>query len=81
MFNLYIQLYSKFPLTLSHIEILSDASAAFENIVTKGEIAQNKQFLLLPQCFHIFSVIIPSFVEFFPVFAWRFSDLVHVGMG
>ena len=35
---------------------LTDASAAdsrqlFENIVTKEEIAQNKQFLLLLQCF------------------------------
>ena len=25
----------------------------FENTVTKGEIAQNEQFLLLPQCFEI----------------------------
>ena len=37
-----------------------DASAADEslkNIVTKGEIAQNEQFLLLTQCFQLFSVI------------------------
>ena len=26
----------------------------FENILTKEEIAQNEQFLLLPQCFHHF---------------------------
>ena len=26
----------------------------FENIVTKGEIAQNEQFLLLPQSFRLF---------------------------
>ena len=34
--------------------MLSDASAAvgfLKNIVTKEEIAQNEQFLLLPQCF------------------------------
>ena len=33
--------------------MLSDASAAdgFLKTVTKEEIAQNKQFLLLPQCF------------------------------
>ena len=34
--------------------MLSDVPAAdgfFENIVTKEEMAQNEQFLLLPQCF------------------------------
>ena len=29
----------------------STADGFFENIVTKEEIAQNEQFLLLPQCF------------------------------
>ena len=37
--------------------------------VTKGEIAQNKQFLLLPQLFQLFSVIKPTFIELFRVFA------------
>ena len=39
--------------------MLSDASAAdsfFENIVSKEEIAQNVQFLLLPQCFPLFVI-------------------------
>ena len=36
----------------------------FENIMTKEEIAQNVQFLLLPQCF-------PLFVISYPL--WRFS--------
>ena len=44
--------------TFSHIDafwrLLQQTS--FENIVTIGDIAQNKQFLLLPQCFHIFIV-------------------------
>ena len=31
----------------------------FENIVTKEEIAQNEQFLLLPQCFPIFVIGYP----------------------
>ena len=35
----------------------------FENIVTKDEIAQNKQFLLLPQCFQLFSIIKPLFMD------------------
>ena len=29
-----------------------------ENIVTNGEIAQNKQFPLLPQCYQLFSLMI-----------------------
>ena len=31
----------------------------FENIVTKEEIAQNVQFLLLPQCFPLFVIGYP----------------------
>ena len=37
----------------------------FEIIVTKSKITQNKQFLLLPQCFQFFSVTIPLFMENF----------------
>ena len=40
----------------------------FENIVTKGEIAQNEQFLLLSQCFHLYSVNIHTIIEIFHVF-------------
>ena len=41
--------------------MLSDASAAdgFLKIVTKEEIAQNVQFLLLPQCFPLFVIGYP----------------------
>ena len=50
--------------------------------VTKGEIAQNKQYRYLP----LFSVIILSFLEIFLVFARLFSkssaaDLLYVGKG
>ena len=48
--------------------MLSDISAAynhFENSAAKGEIAQDEQFLHLPQCFQFVSVIIPSFIEIF----------------
>ena len=51
--NQHISIVS-ITLTLSLIYTLSDATAAdgfFENIVTKEEVAQNEQFLLLPQCF------------------------------
>ena len=55
-----------------------------ENIVAKGEIAQNKQFLHLPQCLKLFAVIIPSFIEIFRFFANMLSklsvaDLLYVG--
>ena len=44
---------------------LYDASTAktIENIVIKGVIAQNEQFLHLPKCFQLFSVIVLSFIE------------------
>ena len=65
-----------------------DASAAddfFENIMTKGRIAKNEQFLLLPQCFQLFLVIIPTFIEVFRVFPWMFSKSsavdLYVGKG
>ena len=37
--------------------------AAFENIVGKGEIARNEQFLLFPQCFLINQIIGSPFVH------------------
>ena len=55
----------------------------FENIVTKEE---NEQFLLLPQRFQLFSVIIPTFIELFFVFAKMISkssdaELLYEGKG
>ena len=39
--------------------------AAFENIVGKGEIARNQQFLLFPQCFLLTQIIVYPLVHFF----------------
>ena len=39
----------------------------FENIVAKNEIAHYEQFLLLPQCFQLYLIIKPLFMEIFPV--------------
>ena len=52
IWNVYRQTYRHYTiaLTLSFLTPLS-SRRLFENIVTKEEIAQNKQFLLLPQCF------------------------------
>ena len=40
---------------------------AFENIVGKGEIARNKQFLLFPQCFVPNQMIISLIVHIFDI--------------
>ena len=56
---------------LSLISVLTRSplqQTTLENIVTKGEINQNEQFLPLPQCFQLIAVIIPSFIEIFCVF-------------
>ena len=45
---------------------------AFENIVGKGEIARNEQFLLFPQCFQLNQVIVYPFVHIF--------DIIHVSL-
>ena len=40
---------------------------AFENIVGKGEIARNEQFLLFPQCFLLNQMIVSPFVYIFDI--------------
>ena len=40
---------------------------AFENIVGKGEIALNAQFLLFPQCFLLNQITVSSFVHIFDI--------------
>ena len=49
---------------------ISDESAAatFENIVAKGEITHEEQFLLLQQCPHLYLIIYFLFVWYFYYF-------------
>ena len=50
---------------------------AFENIVGKGEIAPNEQFLLFPQCFLLNQIIASPFVQIFQIislFAAEFDE-------
>ena len=50
----YLQCLSTFLSNIQEIRQLSLCSRRlFENLMTKEEIAQNEQFLLLPQCFPI----------------------------
>ena len=60
----------------------------FENTVAKGKIVQNKQFLLSPQCFQLYSITIlsVSYIEIFSYFANILSrssaaELLYVGKG
>ena len=49
----------------------------FENIVGKGEIARNEQFLLFPQCFLLNHLIVSQFVHIYDIislFASEFED-------
>ena len=55
----------------------------FEKIVTKGEIAHNEQFHLLPEYFQCYLIVKPSLMEIFHMFAKVFSkssaaDLFYV---
>ena len=54
-------------LTLSHIQMISDTSAAdiFENIVANREIAHHEKFSHLPQRFQFYLINILSFMEIF----------------
>ena len=40
---------------------------ALENIVGKGEIACNEQFLLFPQCFLLYQISVSPFVHIFDI--------------
>ena len=59
---------------------------SLENIVTKGEIDHDDQFLQLPNCFQLYSIYIHSSMENFHIFApicSKFSagDLMYVAKG
>ena len=49
----------------------------FENIVGKGEIAHNEQFLLFPQCFLLNQILLSPFIQIFDIslFAAELEEL------
>ena len=49
--------------------------AAFENIVGKGEIARNKQFLLFPQCFLLNQILVSPFVHIYDIISLFAAEL------
>ena len=54
---------------------------AFENIVGKGEIACNKQFLLFPQCFLLDQIIVSPFVYILVIISLFAADLEEPKIG
>ena len=46
---------------------MHEQQTAFENIVGKGEIAHNEQFLLFPQCFQLNQKTVTPFVHIFDI--------------
>ena len=54
---------------------------AFENIVGKGEIARNKQFLFSPQCFLLNQIIESPFVHTFDIISLFAAELEEPKIG
>ena len=48
---------------------------AFENIVGKGEVARNEQFLLFPQFFLLNQIIVSPFVHTFDIISLFAAEL------
>ena len=67
-------------LTLHSIDthLMHQQQTAFENIIGKGEIACNEQFLLFPQCFQLNQITVSPFIHIFDIislFAFEFEEL------
>ena len=54
---------------------------AFENIVGKGEIARNEQFLLFPQCFVLNQISVSPLVHIFDIIALIAVELEESKIG
>ena len=53
----------------------------FKNIVRKGEIARNEQFILLPQCFLLNQIIVSPFVHIFDIIYLFAAELEEPKIG
>ena len=54
---------------------------AFEDIVGKGEIARNKQFLLFLQCFLLYQIIASQFVHILDIISLFAAELEEPKIG
>ena len=53
----------------------------FENIVGKGEIARNEQFLLFPQCYPLNQIIVSPFIHSFDIISLFAAELEEPKIG
>ena len=60
---------------------MQQQQAAFENIVGKGEIARNEQFLLFPQCLLLNQMIVSPFVGIFQIISLFAAELEELKIG
>ena len=64
------------PFTPQILILMHQQQTAFENIVGKGKIARNKQFLLFQQCFLLDQITVSPFVHILDIislFAAKFE--------
>ena len=61
--------------------LMHQEQTAFENIVGKGEIACNKQFLLFPQCFLLNQISVSPFVHIFDILSLFVVELEESKIG
>ena len=54
---------------------------AFENIVGKGEIARDEQFLLFPQCFLLNQITVSPFFQIFDIISLFAVELEEPKIG
>ena len=71
----WMQLNTPANLTLYSLDTHFDVSTldSFENIVGKGEIASNEQFLLFPQCFPLNQITVSPICPYF----WHHTLICH----
>ena len=70
-------------LTLYSIDtyLTQQQQTVFENIVGKGEIGRNEQFLLSPQCFLLNQIILSPFVHIFDIMSLFAAELEEPKIG
>ena len=81
MFYRVIRFVDHLTLYSINTHLTHQQQTAFENIVGKGEIARNEQFLLFPQCFLLNQVIVSPFVHIFDIISLFAAELEEPKIG
>ena len=75
--------FTPWTLILTHQQYIltHQHSNSFKNIVGKGEIARNEQFLLFPQCFLLNQIIVSPLVHVFDIISLFAAELEDPKIG